>query len=82
VRSIQLPGQLSVASLGKYVGRGVGQYFRSLGWYSGLESFMVILPLLLGGYNSSLRQVDDAKLSIAIGVAVWVARIRRRLLLG
>ncbi|GAQ85448.1 hypothetical protein KFL_002360010, partial [Klebsormidium nitens] len=56
--------------------------FRSLGWYSGLDNLMVILPLLLGGYNSSLRRVDDAKISIAIGSAVWVAGIRRRLLLG
>jgi hypothetical protein len=56
--------------------------FRSLGWYSGLESFMVILPLLLGGYNSSLRRVDDAKFSIAIAAAAWTAAISWRLLLG
>ncbi|GAQ93268.1 hypothetical protein KFL_014030020, partial [Klebsormidium nitens] len=56
--------------------------FRSLGWYSGLESFMVILPLLLGGFNMTLRRVDDAKLGIAIAVAMWTARIPKRLLLG
>ncbi|GAQ85302.1 hypothetical protein KFL_002280170 [Klebsormidium nitens] len=56
--------------------------FRSLGWYSGLESFMVILPLLLGGYNSALRRVDDAKLSIAIAVAVWTVGVRAQLLQG
>jgi hypothetical protein len=56
--------------------------FRSLGWYSGLGSFMVILPLLLGGYNSSLKRVDDAKLSVAIAVAMWTVRIPKRLLLG
>jgi hypothetical protein len=56
--------------------------FRSLGWYSGLESFMVTLPLLLGGYNSSLRRVDDAKLSIAVAAAMWTIGLSRRLLLG
>jgi hypothetical protein len=56
--------------------------FRSLGWYSGLESFMVILPLLLGGYNSSLKRVDNAKLSIAFAAAMWTVGIQRRLLLG
>ena len=56
--------------------------FRSLGWYSGLESFMVILPLLLGGYNSSLKRVDDAKLSIALAAAVWTVGVRARLLQG
>ncbi|GAQ92640.1 hypothetical protein KFL_010800040 [Klebsormidium nitens] len=54
--------------------------FRSLGWYSGLESLMVILPLLLGGYNSSLKRVDDGKLSIAIAVAVWTGGTRAWLL--
>jgi hypothetical protein len=56
--------------------------FRSLGWYSGLESFMVILPLLLGGYNSSSKRVNDAKLSIALAVAMWTVGIPKRLLLG
>ncbi|GAQ93077.1 hypothetical protein KFL_012860010, partial [Klebsormidium nitens] len=56
--------------------------FRSLGWYSGLESFMGILPLLLGGYNSSLKRVDDAKLSIALAAAVWTVGVRARLLHG
>lgn len=54
--------------------------FRSLGWYSGLESLMVILPLLLGGYNQSLKRVDDSKLAIAIAVGVWSVRVRARLL--
>ncbi|GAQ88268.1 hypothetical protein KFL_004140040 [Klebsormidium nitens] len=54
--------------------------FRSLGWYSGLESFMVILPLLLGGYNQTLKRVDDSKLAIAIAAAVWTAGVRTRLL--
>ncbi|GAQ89497.1 hypothetical protein KFL_005300010 [Klebsormidium nitens] len=54
--------------------------FRSLGWYSGLESFMVILPLLLGGNNSSSKRVDDAKLSIALAATVWTVGVRARLL--
>lgn len=56
--------------------------FRSLGWYSGLESFMVILPLLLDAYNASLKRVDDAKLCVAIAAGVWAAAIRRALLQG
>jgi hypothetical protein len=56
--------------------------FWSLDWYSGLESFIVILPILLGGYNQTLKRVDDAKLSIAIAAAVWAAGIPKRLLLG
>jgi hypothetical protein len=39
--------------------------FRSLGWYSGLDNFMVILPLLLDAYNANLRRVNDAKLFVA-----------------
>ncbi|GAQ92001.1 hypothetical protein KFL_009020020 [Klebsormidium nitens] len=54
--------------------------FRSLGWYSGLESLMVILPLLLGGFNTTLKRVDDAKRGIAIAAVVWSAAIARALL--
>jgi hypothetical protein len=54
--------------------------FRSLGWYSGLERFMVVLPLLLGGYNQTLERVDDGKLAIAIGAGVWSVGVRARLL--
>lgn len=56
--------------------------FRSLVWYSGLESFMVILPLLLGGYNAALRRVDEAKLCIAIAAGCWSVGVRHGLLLG
>jgi hypothetical protein len=41
---------------------------------------MVILLLLLGGYNSSLKRVDNAKLSIALAAAVWTVGVRARLL--
>jgi hypothetical protein len=54
--------------------------FRSLGWYLGLESFMVILPLLLGGYNQTLKRVDDAKLAIAIAAGMWTVGVRAQLL--
>ncbi|GAQ90556.1 hypothetical protein KFL_006550060 [Klebsormidium nitens] len=54
--------------------------FRSLGWYSSLESFMVILPLLLGGYNAALRRVDDAKLCVAIAATCWTVGMRLALL--
>ena len=56
--------------------------FRSLGWYSGLDNLMVILPLLLGGYNQALKRVDDAKLAIAIAAGLWAIGVRKRLLLG
>ncbi|GAQ83542.1 hypothetical protein KFL_001520120 [Klebsormidium nitens] len=56
--------------------------FRSLGWYSGLESLMVILPLLLGGFNTTLKRVDNAKRGIAIAAAAWSAAIARALLQG
>lgn len=56
--------------------------FRSLGWYSSLESFMVILPLLLDAYNSGLNRVDDAKLRVAIAAGAWAAAIARTLLQG
>jgi hypothetical protein len=56
--------------------------FRSLGWYSGLESFMGIMPLLLGGYNTALRRVDDAKLCVAILATCWTVGMRVGLLRG
>ena len=56
--------------------------FRSLGWYSGLESFMVVLPLLLGGYNQVLKRVDDEKLAVAIAAGKWTVGIPKRLLIG
>lgn len=56
--------------------------FRSLGWYSGLENLMVILPLLLDGYNKTLRRVDDSKLAIAIAAAVWTIGFLNRLLVA
>jgi hypothetical protein len=56
--------------------------FRSLGWYGGLQSLMVILSLLLGGYNAALRRVNDAKLCVAIAVGVWSFAVRKKLLLG
>jgi hypothetical protein len=43
---------------------------------------MVILPLLLGGYNQTLKQVDDAKLAVAIAAGVWTVGVRKKLLLG
>jgi hypothetical protein len=56
--------------------------FRSLGWYSGLENFIVILPLILDAYNANLRRVDDAKLFVAIAARVWSVGIRGLLLRG
>jgi hypothetical protein len=56
--------------------------FRSLGWYSGLENFMSILPLLLDAYNANLKRVDDAKLLVAIAAGIWTAAIRQGLLGG
>jgi hypothetical protein len=40
--------------------------FRTLGWYSGLESFMVFLPIFLSVYNVDLKRVDDVKLAVAV----------------
>jgi hypothetical protein len=40
--------------------------FRVLGWYSGLHSLMVFLPILLSVFNVDLSRVDDGKLSIAV----------------
>ncbi|GAQ91906.1 hypothetical protein KFL_008790030, partial [Klebsormidium nitens] len=54
--------------------------FRTLGWYSGLESFMIFLPILLSGYNVDLRRVDDAKLTVALPARLWSAAVRRLLL--
>jgi hypothetical protein len=56
--------------------------FRSLGWYSGLDNFMIILPLLLDAYDASLRRVNDAKLFVAIAAGVWTTAIRGVLLRG
>jgi hypothetical protein len=56
--------------------------FRSLGWYSGLDNFMVILPLLLDAYNANLKRVDDAKLFVAIAAGLWTTAIRGVLLRG
>jgi hypothetical protein len=56
--------------------------FRSLGWYSGLDNFMVILPLLFDAYNANLRRVDDAKLFVAIAAGLWTTAIRGILLRG
>ncbi|GAQ87643.1 hypothetical protein KFL_003670040 [Klebsormidium nitens] len=55
--------------------------FRTLGWYSGLESFMIFLSILLSGYNVDLRRVDDAKLRVTVPAGQW-SEIVRRLLLG
>jgi hypothetical protein len=54
--------------------------FRTLGWYSGLESFMIFLPILLSGYHVDLRRVDDAKLTVALPARLWSAAVRRLLL--
>jgi hypothetical protein len=56
--------------------------FRSLGWYSGLDNFMVILPLLLDAYNANLGRVNDAKLFVAIAAGLWNTAIRGILLRG
>jgi hypothetical protein len=50
--------------------------FRTLGWYSGLEAFMVILVNLISGRNSELTRVDDAKILIAGRADLWTAAIR------
>jgi hypothetical protein len=54
--------------------------FRTLGWYSGLESFVVFLPILLSGYNVDLKRVDDAKLAVAMQARQWCDAIRAVLL--
>jgi hypothetical protein len=54
--------------------------FRTLGWYSRLESFMVFLPILLSGYNVDLKRVDDAKLAVAVQARQWSDAIRAMLL--
>jgi hypothetical protein len=56
--------------------------FCSLGWYRGLENFMVIVPLLLDAFNAGLKRVDDAKLCIAIAASCWSVGVQHRLLLG
>jgi hypothetical protein len=56
--------------------------FRSLGWYSGLESFMVILPLLLDAYKAGLKWVDDAKLGVEIAASMWSIAVCAVLLRG
>jgi hypothetical protein len=56
--------------------------FRMLGWYSGLESFMTFLPILLSGYNVDLKRVDDAKLAVAVPAGQWSEEVRRLLLRG
>jgi hypothetical protein len=55
--------------------------FRSLGWYSGLENLMVILPLLVDAY-AGLKRVDDGRLCIAIVASCWSVGVRHKLLLG
>ncbi|GAQ90961.1 hypothetical protein KFL_007070070 [Klebsormidium nitens] len=54
--------------------------FRVLGWYSGLSSLMVFLPILLSGFNVDLSRVDDAKLSIAVPARLWSEAFRAVLL--
>ncbi|GAQ87753.1 hypothetical protein KFL_003750030 [Klebsormidium nitens] len=54
--------------------------FRVLGWYSGLQSLMVFLPILLSGFNLDLSRVDDAKLSIAVPARLWSEAFRAVLL--
>lgn len=54
--------------------------FKTLGWYSGLESFMVFLPILLSGYNVDLKRVDDAKLAVAMKARQWSDAVRAMLL--
>jgi hypothetical protein len=54
--------------------------FRTLGWYSELESFMVFLPILLSGYYVDLKRVDDAKLAVAVQAMRWSDAIRTMLL--
>jgi hypothetical protein len=56
--------------------------FRTLGWYSGLESFMVFLPILLSGYNVDLKRVDNAKQLIVVQARQWSDAIRAMLLGG
>jgi hypothetical protein len=50
--------------------------FRTLGWYSGLEAFMIILANLIGGRNSELTRVDDAKILIAGRADLWTEAVR------
>jgi hypothetical protein len=56
--------------------------FRTLGWYSGLESLMVLFPILLSGYNVDLKRVDDANLAVAVQARQWSDAIRAMLLGG
>jgi hypothetical protein len=50
--------------------------FRTLGWYSELEAFMIILAYLISGRNLELTRVDDAIILIAGRADLWTAAIR------
>jgi hypothetical protein len=54
--------------------------FRVLGWYSGLHSLMMFLPILLSGFNVNLSRVDESKLSIAVPARLWSEAFRDVLL--
>jgi hypothetical protein len=54
--------------------------FRVLGWYSGLQSLMAFLPILLSGFNLDVSRVDDATLPTAVPARLWSEAFRGVLL--
>lgn len=54
--------------------------FKTLGWYSGLDAFMVILASLISGRNSELLRVDDAKFRVACSARWWTPFVQYCLL--
>lgn len=54
--------------------------FKVLGWFSGLEAFMIILVNVVSGRNAELTRVDSQKIRIACRVDLWSPAVRAALL--
>jgi hypothetical protein len=54
--------------------------FRTLGWYNGLDGFLILFRLLLNEYNENLARIDNPSLRIAGPGNKWVPRIATFLL--